>query len=40
LHEIFTNEGCGTMIVARRDRSEPAGAAEPAGEAATPSPQI
>jgi acetylglutamate kinase len=32
LHEIFTNEGCGTMIVARRDRSEPAGAAEPSAE--------
>ena len=24
LHEIFTNEGCGTLIVAERDRSRPA----------------
>jgi acetylglutamate kinase len=27
LHEIFTNEGCGTMIVARRDENRPADAA-------------
>jgi acetylglutamate kinase len=26
LHEIFTNEGCGTMIVARREPSRPNGA--------------
>ena len=25
LHEIFTNEGCGTMIVAERDHGQPAG---------------
>ena len=36
LHEIFTNEGCGTMIVARREENRPADAAGTAAETVNP----